>query len=84
MCPDVAFHEEMPKIPLKVHAEQHDGGEERIMMNLKGFKPLTAYLSRVSLRWFSFFFHNFPMGYRSFDDFPILPSGVWVYYIVAD
>jgi hypothetical protein len=23
MCPDVAFHEEMPKIPLKVHVEQH-------------------------------------------------------------
>ena len=22
MCPDVAFHEEMPKIPLKVHVEQ--------------------------------------------------------------
>jgi hypothetical protein len=24
------------------------------------------------------------MGYMSFDDFPILPSGVWVYYIVAE
>jgi hypothetical protein len=23
VCPDVAFHEEMPKIPLKVHVEQH-------------------------------------------------------------
>ena len=23
MCPHVAFHEEMPKIPLKVHVEQH-------------------------------------------------------------
>jgi len=23
VCPDVAFHKEMPKIPLKVHVEQH-------------------------------------------------------------
>jgi hypothetical protein len=29
-----------------------DGEEERIMTNLKGFEPLLAHLSRVSLRWF--------------------------------
>jgi hypothetical protein len=28
-------------------------------------------------------FYDFPMGSMSFDDFPMLPSGVWVYYIVA-
>jgi hypothetical protein len=27
-------------------------------------------------------FYDFPMGYMSFDDFPMLPSGVWVYYIL--
>jgi hypothetical protein len=31
-----------------------------------------------------FIFYDFPMGYMSIDDFPILPSGVWVYYIVAE
>ena len=31
-----------------------------------------------------FFFNDFPMGYMSFYDFSILPSGVWVYYIVAE
>ena len=40
-----------------------DGGEERIMTNLKGFEPLPAYLLRVSLR--CFFFNDFPMGYMS-------------------
>jgi hypothetical protein len=29
-------------------------------------------------------FYDFPMGSMSFDDFPMLPSGVWVYYIVAE
>jgi hypothetical protein len=27
------------------------------------------------------FFYDFPMGYE-FDDFPMLPSGVWVYFIL--
>jgi hypothetical protein len=58
-----------------------DGGEERIMMNSKGFDPLPSYLSRVSLQGFLFFL-LFPNGVYEFDDFPMLLSGVWVYFIL--
>jgi hypothetical protein len=59
-----------------------DGGEERIMTNSKGFEPLPAYFLRVSLRWFLFLFLWFPNGVYEFDDFPMLPSEVWVYFIL--
>jgi len=35
------------------------------------------------LQWFLFFLW-FPNGVYEFDDFPMLPSGVWVYYIVSE
>ena len=50
-------------------------------MNSKGFEPLPAYLLRVSLRCF-FCFLWFPNGVYELDDFPMLPSGVWVYFIL--
>ena len=44
------------------------------------FKPLPAYTTMVVSLWFSFLW--FPKGVYEFDDFPMLPSGVWVYFIL--